>query len=327
MSPLADRHGRRFPYLRLSVVAACNFRCTYCLPHGTHPDPHPAGPLSLDEIARLLRGFVQLGLRKLRITGGEPSVRRDLTAILRVASAVPGIRTLAMSTNGTLLARRLGAWMDSGLNSINVSVDSLDRSVFARITGHDGLDEILRGIDMAIAAGMPSVKINTVMLRGVNDGDFPVWTEYLRERPVVVRFIELMQTGDNLAYFRDRHTRADRLEALLRNAGWQPVPRAADAGPACEYRHDDYAGRVGIIAPYSTGFCDGCNRLRVTAVGDLRLCLFGEFGVPLRPWLRADDQLGELVQVIREQVGRKERGHFLRDGRTGITPHLASTGG
>ncbi len=327
MSPLADRYGRLFPYLRLSVIAACNFRCTYCLPHGTRRDAHAASPLSLGEIARLLHGFAQLGMHKLRITGGEPSVRRDLTAILCVASAIPGLRTLAMSTNGTLLTRRLAAWMDAGLNAINVSVDSLNRTTFARITGHDGLDEILRGIDMAIAAGMPSVKINTLMLRGVNDGELPAWFEYLRDRPVAVRFIELMQTGDNLAFFRDRHTRADKLEALLRSAGWRPVARAADAGPAIEYRHDDYAGRVGIIAPYSTGFCDGCNRLRVTAVGDLRLCLFGEFGVALRPWLRADDQVAELVQVIREQVDRKERSHFLRDGRTGITPHLASTGG
>ena len=327
MSPLADRYGRQFPYLRLSITAACNFRCTYCLPHGTGADPRAAGPLSLREITRLLHGFAQLGMNKLRITGGEPTVRRDLTGVLRIASAVPGLRTLAMSTNGTLLARRLGAWMDAGLNSINVSVDSLDRMTFARITGHDGLDEILRGIDMAIDAGVHSVKINTVMLRCVNDGELPAWLEYLRHRAVVVRFIELMQTGDSVAFFRDRHTRADRLAELLRNAGWQPVSRAADAGPAIEYRHDDYSGRVGIIAPYSTGFCDGCNRLRVTAAGDLRLCLFGEFGVPLRTWLQSDDQIGDLVHVIREQIGRKEQGHLLHDGRTGITPHLASTGG
>jgi cyclic pyranopterin phosphate synthase len=327
MIPLADRYGRRFPYLRLSITPACNFRCTYCLPHGYHAEPGKAGPLSLDEIARLLRGFAELGMHKLRITGGEPSVRRDLTEVLRTAAAVPGVTRLAMTTNGTLLSRRLGEWMDAGLNAINVSVDSLDRATFARVTGHDRLDDILHGVDMALAAGLSAVKLNAVLLRGVNDHELPRWLDYLREHAVGLRFIELMQTGDNAAFFRDHHVRAGLLETELQEAGWQPLPRVADAGPAREYRHPDYAGRIGIIAPYSKDFCAGCNRLRVTATGDLRLCLFGEFGIPLRPWLQRDDQLDELVRAIGGQIGRKEQGHFLHEGRTGITPHLASTGG
>jgi len=327
MNPLADRYGRRFPYLRLSVVPACNFRCTYCLPHGYHAEPGRAGPLSLNEIARLLRGFAAMGMHKLRITGGEPSVRRDLTGVLRTAAAVPGVTRLAMTTNGTLLSRRLHEWMDAGLNAINVSVDSLDRAAFARITGHDRLDGILAGIDLALAARMPAVKLNAVLLRGVNDRELPRWLDYLRDHAVGLRFIELMQTGDNLAFFRDHHVRAETLETELRDGGWQALPRAADAGPAREYRHPDYAGRIGIIAPYSKDFCAGCNRLRVTATGDLRLCLFGEFGIPLRPLLQDDGQLDELVRAIGGQIGRKEQGHFLHEGRTGITPHLASTGG
>jgi GTP 3',8-cyclase len=327
MSPLADRYGRRFPYLRLSVIPACNFRCTYCLPHGYHADPLATQPLSLAEITRLLRGFTELGMHKLRITGGEPSVRHDLADILRTAAAVPGITKLAMTTNGTLLSHRLGEWMDAGLNAINVSVDSLDRAAFARITGHDRLDDILRGVDMALAAGMPSVKLNAVLLRGVNDNELSSWLDYLRDHRVGLRFIELMQTGDNLPFFRDHHVRADTLETQLQASGWQALPRAVDAGPAREYRHPDYTGRIGIIAPYSKDFCAGCNRLRVTATGDLRLCLFGEFGIPLRSFLQADEQLDELVHAIGGQIGRKEQGHFLHEGRTGITPHLASTGG
>ncbi|WP_329743327.1 GTP 3',8-cyclase MoaA [Dyella sp. A6] len=327
MTPLADRYGRRFPYLRLSIIPACNFRCTYCLPHGYHAEAGLAGPLSLDEIARLLRGFSALGMHKVRITGGEPSVRNDLVDVLRTAAAVPGVDKLAMTTNGTLLSRRLGEWMDAGLNAINISVDSLDRAAFARITGHDRLDDILHGVEMALAAGLPSVKLNAVLLRGVNDGELPRWLDYLRDRRVGLRFIELMQTGDNLAFFRDHHVRASVLESELQDAGWQALPRAADAGPAREYRHPDYAGRIGIIAPYSKDFCAGCNRLRVTATGDLRLCLFGEFGIPLRPFLQHDEQLDALVQAIGGQIGRKEQGHFLHEGRTGITPHLASTGG
>lgn len=327
MSPLADRYGRRFPYLRLSVIPACNFRCTYCLPHGYHADPHMPATLSLAEITRLLRGFTQLGMHKLRITGGEPSVRHDLTDILRTAAAVPGITKLAMTTNGTLLSHRLHAWMDAGLNAINVSVDSLDRASFARITGHDRLEDILHGVDMALEAGLPSVKLNAVLMRDINDHELPAWLDYLRERHIGVRFIELMQTGDNLAFFRERHVRAESLENALLAAGWRVLPHATDAGPAREYAHPDYAGRIGIIAPYSKDFCAGCNRLRVTAAGDLRLCLFGEFGIPLRPLLQADDQLEELVHAIGGQLGRKEQGHFLHEGRTGITPHLASTGG
>lgn len=327
MTPLADRHGRRFPYLRLSIIPACNFRCTYCLPHGYHADAGAAEPLSLDEIARLLRGFAELGMHKLRITGGEPSVRRDLTAVLRTAAASPGVTRLAMTTNGTLLSRRLGEWMDAGLNAINVSVDSLDRATFARITGHDRLDDILHGVDMALDAGLAAVKLNAVLLRGVNDRELPRWLDYLRSHAVGLRFIELMQTGDNAAFFRDHHLRAGLLETELQEAGWQALPRAADAGPAREYRHADYAGRIGIIAPYSKDFCAGCNRLRVTASGDLRLCLFGEFGIPLRPYLQRDGQRDDLVRAIGSQIGRKQQGHFLHAGRTGLTPHLASTGG
>lgn len=328
MTLLADRYGRRFPYLRLSITPACNFRCSYCLPHGYRADAGAGStePLSLDEITRLLRGFAELGMHKLRITGGEPTVRHDLAAVLRTVSAAPGVTRLAMTTNGTLLSRRLGEWMDAGLNAINVSVDSLDRATFARITGHDRLDDILRGVDMALAAGLPT-KLNVVLLRGVNDRELTPWLDYLREHAVGVRFIELMQTGENLPFFRDHHVRAELLETELQAAGWQPLSRAADAGPAREYRHPDYAGCIGIIAPYSKDFCAGCNRLRVTATGDLRLCLFGEFGIPLRPWLQRDDQHNELVRAIGGQMGRKEQGHFLHQGRTGITPHLASTGG
>lgn len=327
MTPLADRYSRRFPYLRLSITPMCNFRCTYCLPHGYQAEPGKVGPLSLDEITRLLRGFAALGMHKLRITGGEPSVRHDLTGVLRTAAAAPGVTRLAMTTNGTLLSRRLGEWMDAGLNAINVSVDSLDRATFARVTGHDRLDDILHGVDMALAAGLSVVKLNAVLLRGVNDRELPRWLDYLREHEVGLRFIELMQTGENLPFFREHHVRAGLLETDLQEAGWQPLPRAADAGPAREYRHPDYAGRIGIIAPYSKDFCAGCNRLRVTATGDLRLCLFGAFGIPLRPWLQRDAQCDELVRAIGGQIGRKEQGHFLHQGRTGITPHLASTGG
>lgn len=327
MGLLVDRFGRTFPYLRLSVIEACNFRCGYCLPDGYAAAAGRARALEPDEIARLLRAFAAAGMRKLRLTGGEPSLRRDLADLIRIAATTPGIDTVAMTTNGALLERRFAQWRDAGLTALNVSVDSLDRARFAAITGHDRLDSILAGIEQAIAAKLPSVKLNAVLLRGVNDDELPAWLDYIRERPVGIRFIELMQTGDNLDYFRRHHVRADALEARLRDAGWILHRRAPDAGPAREYAHPDYAGRIGIIAPYSKDFCAGCNRLRVTAAGDLRLCLFGDTGIPLRLLLQRDDQHDELLATLTAQLGLKTAAHALEAGRTGLTPHLASIGG
>jgi len=265
MAVLADHYGRRFPYLRLSVTDACNFSCSYCLPNGYRAIPGLPPTLGAGEIERLLRAFAGVGMRKVRLTGGEPSLRKDLTTIIGLAAATPGVEKVALTTNGCLLRKRRAEWQAAGLTAINVSVDALDRERFARITGHDRLDDILRGLDEALVAGMPAVKVNAVLLRGLNDDQWPAWLDYLRDRSLSVRFIELMRTGTNLDYFQKHHYRADSLERLLQEAGWAAVPRATDAGPAREYTHPDYAGRIGIIAPYSRDFCAGCNRLRVTA--------------------------------------------------------------
>ena len=327
MAVLADRFGRTFPYLRLSVIEACNFSCSYCLPSGYQARQGLPPALTVEEIARLLRAFASVGMRKVRLTGGEPSLRKDLTEIIRTAADTPGIDTVALTTNGCLLRKRFADWQSAGLTALNVSVDALDRERFARITGHDRLDDILLGIDDALAAGLPVVKLNAVLLRDLNEDQLPAWLRYLQERPVSLRFIELMQTGDNLAYFKQHHYRAEALEQQLQSAGWQALPRALDAGPAREYRHDDYAGRIGVIAPYSRDFCAGCNRLRVTAGGDLRLCLFGNVGIPLRPLLRSDAQTGQLQAGLLSQLGLKSLGHGLHASETGLTPHLASIGG
>ncbi|KRG83945.1 MULTISPECIES: GTP 3',8-cyclase MoaA [Stenotrophomonas] len=326
MSQLTDGFGRSFPYLRLSLTEACNFRCSYCLPDGYHADGRPRF-LAVDEIARLVRAFATLGMHKIRLTGGEPSLRRDLTRIIATVARVPGIRKVAITTNGTRLPRYLPDWYQAGLTALNVSVDSLQRERFHAITGHDRLPEVLEGIAMAQALGLQSVKLNAVLLRDRNDDELPAWMEYLRERALSVRFIELMRTGDNGDYFQRHHLRADVLVEQLQAAGWSLRPRAADAGPAREYVHPAYRGSIGIIAPYSRDFCAGCNRLRVTARGDLRLCLFGDFGVALRPLLQSDADHDALLARITTQLGLKAAGHGLHQGRTGLTPHLASIGG
>jgi GTP 3',8-cyclase len=327
MSSLIDRYGRRFPYLRLSVIEACNFSCTYCLPDGYRARRGLPPSLTVDEIRRLLTGFARLGMRKVRLTGGEPSLRRDLRDIIAVAAAIPGIETIALTTNGVLLPQRIDAWRAAGLTHLNVSVDALDRERFATITGHDRLPHVLDGIERALALGLSAVKLNAVLLRDLNDDQLPVFLDYLRDRPVSLRFIELMQTGDNLDYFRRHHLRSEELETGLQSAGWRLLPRAADAGPAREYTHPDFRGRIGIIAPYSRDFCAACNRLRVTSSGDLRLCLFGNVGIPLRPLLQDEDKADELQAALISQLGLKALGHGLHEGQTGLTANLASIGG
>lgn len=326
MSQLTDGFGRSFPYLRLSLTEACNFRCSYCLPDGYQADGRPQF-LAVDEIERLVRGFAALGMHKIRLTGGEPSLRKDLQQIIATVAKVPGIRKVAITTNGCLLPRHLPGWHRAGLTALNVSMDSLQRERFHAITGHDRLPEIMQGLNLAQALGLQSIKLNAVLLRGLNDDELPAWMEFLRERPISVRFIELMRTGDNREYYERHHLRADVIIEQLLAAGWSERKRAADAGPAREFSHPEHRGSVGIIAPYSKDFCKGCNRLRVTARGDLRLCLFGDFGVALRPLLQSDDDQDALLARITTQLGLKAAGHGLHFGQTGLTPHLASIGG
>ncbi len=326
MNQLTDGFGRSFPYLRLSLTEACNFRCSYCLPDGYHADGRPQF-LTVPEIRRLVGAFAALGMYKIRLTGGEPSLRKDLDEIIQTVAQVPGIRKVAITTNGCLLPRRLPGWHKAGLTALNVSMDSLRRERFYSITGHDRLPEVLEGVALAQQLGLQSIKLNAVLLRGRNDDELPDWMAFLRERPLSVRFIELMRTGDNREYFERHHLSADTVIEQLQAAGWSQRPRAADAGPAREFTHPDYRGSVGIIAPYSRDFCKGCNRLRVTARGDLRLCLFGDFGVALRPLLQSDDDRDALLARITTQLGLKAAGHGLHQGLTGLTPHLASIGG
>ena len=323
---MIDPFGRRISYLRLSLTEACNYRCAYCLPDGYHAEGSHKF-LALDEIQRLVRAFATLGMSKIRLTGGEPSLRKDLPSVIAAVSALPGVRRIALTTNGCRLPHLVQGWREAGLTALNVSLDSLDATRFHAITGHDRFAEVTEGIEQALGLGFDAVKLNAVLLRGRNDDELPAWLEYLRGRDLAVRFIELMRTGNNREFFERHHVRAQSLQQELLDGGWQLRERAADAGPALEYSHPDYRGRIGVIAPYAKDFCSGCNRLRVTARGDLRLCLFGDFGIPLRPLLQSEADQDALVARIATQLGLKAAGHGLHQGLTGITPHLASIGG
>ncbi|MHA6288148.1 GTP 3',8-cyclase MoaA [Maricaulis sp. CAU 1757] len=322
----ADAFGRRFRYLRLSVTDVCNFRCTYCLPDGFRKTG-PMDFLAADEIDRLVRAFARLGFRKVRLTGGEPTVRKDLTQVMASISGQPGIDKLALTTNGWNLARHVDDWVAAGLTHLNVSIDALDRDAFRRITGHDRLNDVLAGVERALVLPLKAVKVNAVLLRDGLDDDFSQWTDFVRERPVSVRFIELMRTGDNKAFFDDQHVSGEVLRAWLQGRGWTAMERGVDDGPAIEFSHPDHAGRIGVIAPYAPGFCDSCNRLRVTARGQLRLCLFGQGGCDLRDLLARDGDTEALAARIVDALTFKPVAHGLHNANPGDIRNLAQTGG
>lgn len=325
MGRLTDGFGRRFHYLRLSVTEVCNFRCTYCLPDGFQRNG-PLDFLTPQECERVVRAFADLGVSKVRLTGGEPSVRRDLAEIIARTAVTPGVDKVCLTTNGWNLERQIAGWRDAGLTNLNVSIDSLDREAFQRITGHDRLRSVIAGLDRALALGVPAVKVNGVLLREGVEAGFDAFAEFVRERPLAVRFIELMRTGDNAAYFADQHVPGTRLTDWLAERGWACGERAFDDGPAVEFSHPDYAGRIGLIAPYAPGFCDGCNRLRVTARGQLRLCLFGELGVGLKDLLERDEPEALRARIVAALVG-KPKGHRLHEANSGDTRQLAQFGG
>lgn len=325
MKVLKDSFGRKFPYLRLSVTEVCNFRCTYCLPNGYQKTERDF--LTLPEIRRLATAFAELGTHKIRLTGGEPTVRRDLTQIARAVSSISGIRTVALTTNGYNLKENANAFRDAGINALNVSIDSLNSERFHVITGQDKLAHVLEGIEAAKAAGFTNIKINSVLLKEVTDRTLPEFLAWIKREALSVRFIELMQTGENLAFFKQHHISANVIIQQLLEHGFVPELRKPDSGPAQEFTHPDYAGKIGIIAPYSKDFCKSCNRLRVTSRGKLMLCLFGEGGYDLRPYLQADDQREELIDAIASALHFKHETHYLQQGITGSTPHLATLGG
>ncbi len=323
---LEDRFGRRFPYLRLSVTDICNFRCTYCLPDGYHQTNEETF-LTIPEIGRIAAAFAEMGTWKIRLTGGEPTIRKDFCDIAHAISQVKGIQKIAFTTNGYKLPERAQEFFDAGLRAINVSIDSLDPRKFHEITGHDRLKEVVEGVEKALVVGFEAVKVNAVLLKGLNDGELDGFLEFIQGRPVSLRFIELMQTGENLAYFRKHHIPATVIRNKLAERGWELLAREVDAGPAVEYAHPDYHGRIGIIAPYAKDFCATCNRLRVSSWGDLQLCLFGKGGHSLRHLLRDDSQKEELQDTVMRLMNIKKLGHFLHEGDTGMRTNLASVGG
>lgn len=322
---LTDRFNRRFTYLRLSVTDACNFRCNYCLPDGYCPTDSDR-LLSLTEIAAVAKVFAHCGTRKIRITGGEPSLRKDLPAIIRSCKQTEGIETVALTSNGYRLHKDIDSYIDAGLDALNISIDSLRPAMFKLITGHDKLSQTLNAIESAIAKGLTRVKINAVLMQDFNRAELDSFLDWIKDTPVTLRFIELMQTGDNGAFYRAQHVSGQSVQQQLLANGWLQVYRGQDAGPALEYSHPDYAGNVGLIMPYSKDFCDSCNRLRLSSSGKLHLCLFADDNSDLRPYL-LQESTEAVAERLHSLVLGKKASHYLEQQHTGATKHLAMLGG
>ncbi|OOH86456.1 cyclic pyranopterin phosphate synthase [Pasteurellaceae bacterium 15-036681] len=324
---LIDRFQRQYTYLRLSITDVCNFRCNYCLPDGYQPPSHKQTFLKIDEIQRIARVFANLGTEKIRITGGEPTLRKDFLEIAHTISQTQGIRQVALTTNGYRMLRDVDAWQQAGITNLNVSVDSLDTRQFHQITGENKLAEILKGIDRAFEIGYKKVKVNAVLMKQYTPKNFDEFLRWIKDKPIQMRFIELMETGEMDTFFQQQHLSGQTMMERLIREGWQLQQKAMSDGPAKVLSHPDYQGEIGLIMPYEKNFCASCNRLRVSALGKLHLCLFGEEGINIRDLLQSDDQQIQLETRLKSALQGKREHHYLHIGDSGVRNNLASIGG
>jgi cyclic pyranopterin phosphate synthase len=287
------------------------------MPEGGLPWLRREEILSYEEIAEIVRAAASVGVRAIRLTGGEPLVRRDLNRLVAAIAAIPGIEDIALSTNGLLLEGHLGELVAAGLRRINVSLDTLRRDRFEAIARRPGLDAVLRGIDAAIDAGLSPIKLNCVVMRGRNDDELAEFAALTRERPIFVRFIELMPVHENLDMQRDAYVASDEILERIGEIGeLRAVPGPSGNGPARYFAFPRAAGAVGVISPLSHDYCERCNRVRLTADGRLRLCLFGDHALDLRAPLRAGATTAQLADLLRSAMLIKPERHHLRLGET-----------
>jgi GTP 3',8-cyclase len=324
---LRDQWGRSIEYLRISVTDRCNFRCVYCMPLAGMQWLPKADILSYEEIAEVVAQLAPLGLRRLRITGGEPTIRPDLERLVRMLRAVPEIEDIALSTNGVKLPQLAGALRTAGLDRVNMSADSLRPDRIRSIARRDlGFDPVTAA-SAAQGAGLDPIKINVVVMRGVNDDEVVDFARLTIDHPWHVRFIELMPVGDMRELTTDHIVPSDEVLARIADAcgglaGDGGPPRGN--GPAKYYRLGGAPGTIGVITPMTHTYCGSCNRVRLTADGRLRTCLYGDHEVNLRDPLRRGEQLEPL---FRQALAEKPKEHFLLQRRVGGLRALSEVGG
>jgi cyclic pyranopterin phosphate synthase len=312
MEPLRDGHGRFIRDVRVSVTDRCNFRCQYCMPAEGLPWLERSGVLTFEELERLVALLARMGVRDLRLTGGEPLVRRDfprLAGMLR-----PHVDDLSVTTNGFLLERDAGALVAAGVNRFNVSLDSLQRDRFFEMTRRDALPRVLKGLEhLATFPEAHPIKVNAVAMRGFTEDEILPFARFAREHPYEVRFIEFMPLDADHAWSKDRVLTGEEIRAAIdAEFPLEAEPREPSA-TARVYRFADGHGRIGFINPVSEPFCGDCDRIRITADGKLRTCLFSLNETDLRATLRSGASDAELERVIRDAVWRKELKHHVNE--------------
>jgi cyclic pyranopterin phosphate synthase len=313
MTPPRDTFGRLHDSLRISITDRCNIRCFFCMPEsGIDYVPH-AEILTFEEIERFARIAAGLGVNKIRITGGEPLLRKDMPELVRMLAAVPGIHDLALTTNGVMLEEMAAPLRGAGLKRINVHLDTLDRERFIQITRRDWLDRVLAGIAAAKRAGFDPIKINSVAVKGLTDPDILPLARFGREHGCMIRFIEFMPLDAQGLWDRERVLLADDILALLSReiSPLLEVPDRDPRAPATEYRYADGGGAVGIVASVSRPFCGNCNRIRLTAEGKLRYCLFAIEESDVRALLRGGASDEQIAELVRATVHAKWEGHEI----------------
>lgn len=320
---LHDSFGRTVNNLRISVTDRCNMRCTYCMPEEGMQWMKKSELLTYEEITRLTAIFANLGVSKIRLTGGEPLMRKELHLLVGQLRRVPGIRDIALTTNGYFLAQEAELLAKAGLSRINVSMDSVDPATFAKMVRRDYLHKVLEGLREIEKYPVRPIKINVVLIRGVNDGEIERFAQLAREQSYVIRFIEFMPIGADDGWSADKVVPAREILARIEAMG---VPLKAveyhGAQPADRYRFEDGVGEIGFISSVSEPFCSSCNRVRLTSDGKLRTCLFSLKETDLRPMVRGGATDDEITDAITGAVWKKEEGHlinrpgFVRPDRT-----------
>ncbi len=313
---LMDSYGRVHDYLRISVTDRCNLRCLYCMgPDGIKQIPHRE-ILAYEEILQVVRAAAAVGIRTIRITGGEPLVRKGLSGLVERITRIPGIADLAMTTNGALLSRYAADLKAAGLRRINISLDSLQPARYAEITRGGDLKQVLAGIETALTLGLEPVKLNTVLIRGFNHREVPAFLKLARERPLHVRFIEYMPIGDHDREYKKHYLPLNYVREAAEKAGLplSPAPSLKGTGPAEWFTLPGGKGSVGLIHPISRHFCSGCNRLRLTAEGKLKPCLYWPEEFSVRSALGNPEKLQEL---LREATRSKPQRHLMCEQDSG----------
>jgi cyclic pyranopterin phosphate synthase len=329
-APLVDSFGRVHGNLRVSVTDRCNIRCFYCMPESGMEFVERGEILSFEEIERFVRVAVGLGIRKLRVTGGEPLVRRDLPVLIRRLAAIPEIEDLALTTNGVLLEELAQPLYDAGLRRLNVHLDTLDRARFEQIARRDDLGRVLSGLAAARRIGFSRIKLNAVAVKNLVEPDIVPLARYARENGFEVRYIEFMPLDAQNLWDRGKVLLADEVIALLSReiSPLRPVPDPDPRAPASEYVYADGGGKVGFIASVSRPFCLNCNRLRLTADGKLRYCLFAMEEDDVKTLMRSGAGDEEIAALVRRNVAGKWEGHEINSAKFVAPPRpMYSIGG